>query len=150
MQHCEEPTLSGGSMHAGLVSTTLGLGGIPAEAEQLMIARDVLLNRTIGCRYHVQHVSTAGSVELIRRAKKDGQPVTAEVAPEAAGQKEDREARSADFKVVGGKERESVNAEVDRRFWARKGMKGKQLGLGSDQRTERELWMRARERRISR
>ena len=81
MQHCEEPTLSGGSMHAGLVSTTLGLGGIPAEAEQLMISRDLLLNRTIGCRYHVQHVSTAGSVELIRRAKKDGQPVTAEVAP---------------------------------------------------------------------
>ncbi len=57
MQHCEEPTLSGGSMHAGLVSTTLGLGGIPAEAEQLMIARDLLLNRTIGCRYHVQHIS---------------------------------------------------------------------------------------------
>src|SRR5205085_12411443 len=72
MQHCEEPTLSGGSMHAGLVSTTLGLGGIPAEAEQLMIARDLLLDRTIGCRYHVQHVSTAGSVEPIRRAKKDG------------------------------------------------------------------------------
>src|SRR3712207_8421368 len=63
MQHCEEPSLSGGSMHAGLVSTTLGLGGIPAEAEQLMIARDLLLNRTIGCRYHVQHISTAGSVE---------------------------------------------------------------------------------------
>jgi len=81
MQHCEEPTLTGGSMHAGLVSTTLGLGGIPAEAEQLMISRDVLLNRTIGCKYHVQHVSTAGSVELIRRAKKDGLPVTAEVAP---------------------------------------------------------------------
>lgn len=82
MQHCEEPSLSGGSMHAGLVSTTLGLGGIPAEAEQLMIARDLLLNRTIGCRYHVQHISTAGSVELIRRAKQDGMTwVTAEVAP---------------------------------------------------------------------
>jgi dihydroorotase len=81
MQHCEEPSLTGGSMHAGLVSTTLGLGGIPAEAEQLMISRDVLLNRTIGCKYHVQHVSTAGSVQLIRRAKQDGLPVTAEVAP---------------------------------------------------------------------
>lgn len=81
MQHCEEHTLAGGSMHAGLVSTELGLGGIPAEAEQLMIARDVLLNRTIGCRYHVQHISTAWSVELIRRAKRDGLPVTAEVAP---------------------------------------------------------------------
>lgn len=82
MQHCEEPTLSGGSMHAGLVATSLGLAGIPAEAEQLMIARDILLNRTIGCRYHVQHISTAGSVELVRRAKRDGMHwVTAEVAP---------------------------------------------------------------------
>jgi dihydroorotase len=81
MQHCEEPTLSGGSMHAGIVSTSLGLPGIPAEAEQLMIARDLLLNRTIGCRYHVQHISTAWSVELIRRAKRDGQRVTAEVSP---------------------------------------------------------------------
>src|SRR3954463_7159733 len=81
MQHCEEPSLSGGSMHAGLVSTALGLGGIPAEAEQLMIARDLLLNRTIAGRYHVQHISTAWSVELIRQAKRNGHNVTAEVAP---------------------------------------------------------------------
>jgi dihydroorotase len=81
MQHCEEPTLGQGAMHAGVVSTELGLPGIPAEAEQLMIARDLLLNRTINCRYHVQHISTAWSVELIRRAKLDGQNVTAEVAP---------------------------------------------------------------------
>jgi dihydroorotase len=82
MQHCEEPALTGGSMHAGLVSTALGLSGVPAEAEQLMIARDILLDRTIQCRYHVQHISTAGSVELIRRAKRDGMTwVTAEVAP---------------------------------------------------------------------
>jgi dihydroorotase len=80
-QHCEEPALSGGAMHGGIVSTTLGLGGIPAEAEQLMISRDLLLNRTIGCRYHVQHISTAWSVELVRRAKRDGQRVTAEVSP---------------------------------------------------------------------
>ncbi len=81
MQHCEEPSLGGGAMHAGLVSTTLGLPGIPPEAEQLMIARDLLLNRAIGGRYHVQHVSTAWSVELVRRAKADGQRVTCEVAP---------------------------------------------------------------------
>jgi dihydroorotase len=68
-------------MHAGLVSTTLGLPAIPAEAEQLMIARDLLLNRTINCRYHVQHISTAWSVELVRRGKRDGQAVTSEVAP---------------------------------------------------------------------
>lgn len=81
MQHCEEPSLSGGAMHAGVVSTCLGLPGIPPEAEQLMIGRDVLLNRTIQCRYHVQHISTAWSVELVRWAKKDGHAVTAEVAP---------------------------------------------------------------------
>jgi len=81
MQHCEDHALGGGAMNAGVVSTTLGLPGVPAEAEQLMIARDVLLNRTIGCRYHVQHISTAFSVELIRQAKAAGLPVTAEVAP---------------------------------------------------------------------
>jgi dihydroorotase len=81
MQHCEEESLAGGAMHAGLVSTSLGMPSVPAEAEQLMIARDLLLNRTIGCRYHVQHISTAWSVELIRRGKKDGQKVTTEVAP---------------------------------------------------------------------
>ena len=81
MQHCEEPSLGGGAMHGGIVSNSLGLPGIPPEAEQLMIARDLLLNRKIGCRYHVQHISTAWSVELIRRAKQDGQSVTAEVAP---------------------------------------------------------------------
>ena len=70
MQHCEEPTLSGGAMHAGLVSAMLGLGGIPGEAEELMIARDLLLNRSIGCRYHVQHISTAGAVDLIRWARR--------------------------------------------------------------------------------
>ena len=81
MQHCEEHTLSGGAMNAGIVSTSLGLPGIPPEAEELMIARDLLLNRKIRCRYHVQHISTAWSVELIRRAKRDGEAVTAEVAP---------------------------------------------------------------------
>jgi dihydroorotase len=80
-QHCEDPALSGGAMHAGVVSTELGLPGVPAEAEQLMIARDLLLNRSIRCRYHVQHISTAWSVELVRRGKADGQSVTAEVAP---------------------------------------------------------------------
>lgn len=81
MQHCEDHQLSGGAMHAGEVSTLIGMPGIPAEAEQLMIARDIILNRSIGCRYHVQHISTAFSVELIRRGKRDGLPITAEVAP---------------------------------------------------------------------
>ncbi|HEV7301030.1 MAG TPA: dihydroorotase [Tepidisphaeraceae bacterium] len=81
MQHCEEHSLSGGCMNAGVVATALGLPGIPGEAEQLMIARDLLLNRTIGCRYHVQHISTAWSVEIVRAAKADGLSITAEVAP---------------------------------------------------------------------
>ena len=80
-QHCEEPTLSGGPMNAGVMATKLGLGGLPAAAEELMIARDLLLNQRIGCRYHVQHISTVGAVELVRQAKKRGEPVTAEVAP---------------------------------------------------------------------
>ena len=81
MQHCEEASLSGGAMNAGLVSTTLGLPGNPPEAEELMIARDLLLNRAVGARYHIQHISTAGAVELVRRAKKEGQRVTAEASP---------------------------------------------------------------------
>ena len=81
MQHCEEHSLSGGAMNAGIVATTLGLPGIPAEAEELMIARDLLINRAIGARYHVQHISTAGAVQLVRQAKAQGQRATAEASP---------------------------------------------------------------------
>ncbi|MBL9001133.1 MAG: dihydroorotase [Phycisphaerae bacterium] len=82
MQHCQEPTLTrGAAMHAGDVSIRLGLGGWPRVAEEVMIERDIRLNRGIGCRYHVQHISSAGSVEIVRRARAEGQPVTAEAAP---------------------------------------------------------------------
>ncbi len=82
MQHCQEPSLTvGASMHAGEVSMRLGLTGWPRVAEELVIERDVRLNRTVGCRYHVQHVSSGGSVEIIRRARTDGQPVSAEASP---------------------------------------------------------------------
>ncbi len=80
-QHCEEHSLSGGPMNAGPTAMKLGLGGLPAAAEELMIARDLLLNKRIGARYHVQHISTAGAVELLRQAKKNGDIVTAEVSP---------------------------------------------------------------------
>ncbi len=80
-QHCEEHSLSGGPMNAGPMAVKLGLGGLPAAAEELMIARDLLLNKRIGARYHIQHISTAGAVELVRQARKNGQNVTAEVAP---------------------------------------------------------------------
>jgi dihydroorotase len=82
MQHCQEPTLTrGASMHAGTVSMRLGLGGWPRVAEEIIIERDVRLNRSVGCRYHVQHISSGGSVEIVRRARADGQPVTAEASP---------------------------------------------------------------------
>ena len=82
MQHCQEATLTrGASMHAGEVATRLGLGGWPRVAEEVMIERDVRLNRAVGCRYHVQHLSSGGSVEIVRRARQEGQPVTAEASP---------------------------------------------------------------------
>ena len=80
--HCEEPSLAaGGVMHEGLVSTRLGLKGIPAAAEEIMVGRDILLAQLTGGHVHLCHVSTRGSVELIRRAKEQGIRVTAEVTP---------------------------------------------------------------------
>jgi dihydroorotase len=80
--HCEEPTLAaGGTMHEGLVATRLGLKGIPAAAEEIMVARDILLAEHTGGHVHLCHMSTRGSVELIRRAKERGIRVTAEVTP---------------------------------------------------------------------
>ena len=71
--HCEDPTLAaGGAMHEGLVSTRLGLKGIPAAAEEIMVARDILLAELTGGHVHLCHMSTRGSVELIRRAKDAG------------------------------------------------------------------------------
>lgn len=82
MQHCQEPSLTrGASMHAGEVATRLGLTGWPRSAEEIIIERDVRLNRGIGCRYHVQHISSGDSVEIVRRARAEGQPVSAEAAP---------------------------------------------------------------------
>jgi len=71
----------GGSMNEGQVSCQLGLGGIPAEAEDIIVARDIYLSRLTGCHLHVAHVSTVGSVELIRQAKQKGLRVSGEAAP---------------------------------------------------------------------
>ncbi len=80
--HCEDPTLAdGGAMHEGLVSTRLGLKGIPAAAEEIMVARDIILAELTGGHVHLCHMSTRGSVELIRRAKEKGLRVTAEACP---------------------------------------------------------------------
>ncbi|MGH2751189.1 MAG: dihydroorotase [Actinomycetota bacterium] len=81
-EHCEDAALAaGGQMHEGLRSSVLGLRGIPAEAEELMAARDIALARLTGCRLHLLHVSTAGTVELVHRAKAEGVRVTAEATP---------------------------------------------------------------------
>jgi len=80
--HCEEPTLAkGGAMNEGLVSARLGLKGIPTEAEEIMAIRDILLARRTGGHVHLCHMSTKGSVELIRWGKERGINVTAEVCP---------------------------------------------------------------------
>ena len=81
-QHPEDRGLSrGGHMHEGGVSSRLGMAGLPAVAEEIVVARDLALVRLTGARYHVQHVSTAGTVDLVRRAKAEGLPVTAEATP---------------------------------------------------------------------
>ena len=80
--HCEEPTLAhGGAMNEGVISMKLGLKGIPAEAEEIMAIRDILLARRTGGHVHLCHMSTRGSVELIRWGKERGIRVTAEVCP---------------------------------------------------------------------
>jgi dihydroorotase len=82
VDHCEEPTLAhGGSMNEGRVSARLGLKGIPSEAEEIMVIRDILLSRRTGGHVHLAHMSTSGSVELIRWGKERGINVTAEVCP---------------------------------------------------------------------
>jgi dihydroorotase len=81
-QHAEEPRLTeGAQLHEGVVSARLGLPGWPAVAEEAIIARDVLLAEHVGARLHICHVSTAGSVEILRWAKRRGIRVTAEVTP---------------------------------------------------------------------
>jgi dihydroorotase len=82
ISHCEDSTLSNkGVMNEGGISTELGLRGIPRSAEDVMTARDISLAELTGCRLHIAHVSTSGSVHLVREAKKRGVRVTAETCP---------------------------------------------------------------------
>jgi dihydroorotase len=81
-QHCEDEVLAaGGAMHEGEWSSRLGLAGQPAEAEELMVMRDLTLARMVGVPVHFQHLSTAGSVALVAAARQRGQAVTAEATP---------------------------------------------------------------------
>ncbi|HKN40897.1 MAG TPA: dihydroorotase, partial [Acidimicrobiia bacterium] len=81
-QHCEDPQLArGGHMHEGAWSSWLGIPGMPAEAESVVVARDIALAGLTGGRVHFLHLSTAASVDLVRAAKAKGLAVTAEAAP---------------------------------------------------------------------
>jgi dihydroorotase len=81
-EHCEDASLTeGGQMHEGYHSSSLGLAGRPRESEEIVVARDLAVARLTGGRLHLCHLSSAGSVEMVRRAKADGLRVTAEVTP---------------------------------------------------------------------
>src|ERR1035437_10343114 len=82
VDHCEDLNLSaGGDMHEGYESVRLGLRGIPAAAEDVMVARDILLAELTGARFHVAHISTRDAVAMVAYAKQQGLPVTCEATP---------------------------------------------------------------------
>ena len=82
IDHCEDLNLSaGGDMHEGAQSTRLGLRGIPSSSEDVMVARDILLADSTGAHFHVAHISSRHSVQMVRFAKKQGLPVTCEATP---------------------------------------------------------------------
>ena len=81
ISHCEDPALGEGDMNEGAVATAMGLRGISPAAEEAMAARDILVAEAIGGRVHIAHISTRGTVELIREAKKRGVKVTCETCP---------------------------------------------------------------------
>lgn len=82
IDHCEDLDLSaGGDMHEGIESVRLGLRGIPAASEDVMVARDILLSELTGARFHVAHISARRSVEMVAHAKRSGLPVSCESTP---------------------------------------------------------------------
>lgn len=81
MSHTEDKNLTGGAMNAGENAQLFGIKGIPREAEEIIVARDILLAKYTGCKLHLCHISTEGSLEIIRFAKAQGVKVTAETAP---------------------------------------------------------------------
>jgi dihydroorotase len=82
IDHCEDLNLSaGGDMHEGYESVRLGLRGIPAGSEDVMVARDILLAQATGARFHVAHISTRNAVAMVTYAKQKGLPVTCEATP---------------------------------------------------------------------
>lgn len=101
IEHCEDvSTAENGAMHEGFYSTKLGLPGIPRYSEEICLARDLILLNSIPAQLHIAHVSTAGSVALIREAKRRGLPVTAETAPHyITFEDSELESYSTNFKI---------------------------------------------------
>ncbi len=81
IEHCEDESLSGGAMNEGINSTLLGLPPIPAVSEDIIVGRDILMAEYAGGKIHIAHISTANAVKMVRQAKKNNLPVTAEVTP---------------------------------------------------------------------
>jgi len=82
LSHCEDPSLAAdGIMNEGFVSTCLGLRGMPAQAEDIMVSRDIMLAEMTESRLHIMHITTRGSVDLVRRARQRGVRVTCEATP---------------------------------------------------------------------
>ncbi len=81
IEHCEDESLAGGAMNEGLNSTKFGLSSVPPIAEELIVARDIMMAEYTGARVHIAHISTAKAVQLVREGKAKGIKVTAEVAP---------------------------------------------------------------------
>lgn len=82
LDHCQDDSLTqGAAMNEGVVSTRLGLKGWPHAAEDIVVARDIILSHYTGAHLHLQHITSAGAVELVRRAKRDGLRITAEATP---------------------------------------------------------------------
>ncbi len=98
IDHCEDISLSqGGHMHDGWVAVRLGLKGIPAAAEEIIVARDIALCELTGARLHVTHMSTAGSLQLIRDAKRKGLRVTCDVTPHNLTLTDERVMKAPDY-----------------------------------------------------
>jgi len=118
MDHCQDYSLvTDGVMHEGYWSLALGLHGWPAAGEEMIVARNILLSELTGARIHCQHLSTAGSVQLLRDAKKRGIPVSGEACPHHFTLTDSAVAGSEKFWGVDGQQIFAGNSKTERPFW---------------------------------
>ena len=118
MDHCQDYSLvTDGVMHEGYWSTVLGLRGWPAAGEEMIVARNILLAETTGARVHCQHLSAAGSVELLRQARRRGVPVSGEACPHHFTLTDAAVAGSEKFWATDGKDLLQFAPESERPAW---------------------------------